>query len=375
MSSAQMDFANRLRCYSLRNPPPGTKPMKFQDILAQKLVRKTDGSLPSAAAIHKAAASFPKEKQQRGRREGWRKTSKQEDKALLKTFHKLRPKGHYVDSRMVHSALPRTLRGKVQRRTVRRRLAEQGFVPTKKVAKTDPGPALRKRRLDFAKAHEAKTPAQWKGELQAIGDFKEFTWYPKELRPKFRQLRASWTYMASSEKYKPEFVRPKRWFKRSDYKKTKKQKVFGCTTSSGESLAFLAPTPLTAEIWAGLVKTKLGPFLKRQFPERASKQILLDGEGLLHSPPAKAAMASQGITVLPGWPKYSPDINPQENVWKAAEVELRKLEDKGKDESFESFQKLVPKAIKAVPGTAKLLPSLARRMKEVVEAQGAMIRS
>ena len=369
-----MDFKNRALCFSLRNPPPGTKPMTFQGIVDQKLVRKTDGSVPSVGAIHEAAASFSKEKKQRGRREGWRKTSKKEDKALLSTFHKLRPKGHYVDSRMVHSALPRKLRTKVQRRTVRRRLAEQGYVPTKKLNKSDPGPALRKRRLDFAKAHEAKTPAQWKQELQAVGDFKEFTWYPKELRPKFRQLRASWTYMHSSEKLKPEFVRPKRWFARSEYKKTKKQKVFGCTTSTGESLAFLAPTPLTTEIWAGLVKTKLGPFLKRQFPGRSSSQILLDGEGLLHAPPAKAAMVSQDITVLPGWPKYSPDMNPQENVWKGAEVELRKLEDKDADVSFEAFQKHVLKAVKAVPG-AKLNPSMARRMKEVVEAQGAMIRN
>ena len=375
MSSSQMDFKNRLLCYSLRNPAPGTKRMTLRAIVAQKLVRKTDGSVPSKTAINDAARSMTKEKQQRGRREGWRKTTKQQDKTLLATFHRLRPKGHYVDSRMVHAALPRTLRTQVQRRTVRRRLAEQGYVPTRKTNKSDPGPALRKRRVDFAKAHEGKTPAQWRQELQAVGDFKDFTWYPKELRPKFRQLRASWTYMKPSEKFKPEFVRPKRWFKTSEYKKTKKQKVFGCTTSTGESLAFLCPMPLTTEIWAGLVKTKLGPFLKRQFPGRASSQILLDGERLLHAPPAKAAMTSQSITVLPGWPKYSPDINPQENVWKGAEVGLRKLEDEDGDESFEAFQKNVLKAVKSVPGSANLISSMARRMKEVIEAQGAMIRS
>ena len=66
---------------------------------------------------------------------------------------------------------------------MRRRLAEQGYVPTRKTNKNDPGPALRKRRVDFAKAHEGKTPAQWRQELQAVGDFKEFTWYPKDLRP------------------------------------------------------------------------------------------------------------------------------------------------------------------------------------------------
>ena len=136
MSSAQMDFQNRLRCHSLRNPSPGTKAMSLRAIVAQKLVRKTDGSVPSVEAINKAAKSFTEEKKQRGRREGWRKTTKKEDRALLATFHKLRPKGHYVDSRMVHSALPRKLRTKVQRRTVRRRSADQGYAPTKKVNKT-----------------------------------------------------------------------------------------------------------------------------------------------------------------------------------------------------------------------------------------------
>ena len=34
------------------------------------------------------------------------------------------------------------------------------------------------------------------------------------------------TYMRPEEKYKPAFVRPKRWFKRKDYKKTQKQKAW-----------------------------------------------------------------------------------------------------------------------------------------------------
>ena len=82
MSSAQMDFQNRLLCYSLRNPPPGTKRMTLREIIAKKLVRKTDGSVPSENSIIDAARSMTKEKQQRGRREGWRKTTKQQDKTL-----------------------------------------------------------------------------------------------------------------------------------------------------------------------------------------------------------------------------------------------------------------------------------------------------
>ena len=53
----------------------------------------------------------------------------------MQTFKKLRPPGHGVDSNAVQRALPKKLKLKVSRRTVRRRLAEKGFVPQKKRSK------------------------------------------------------------------------------------------------------------------------------------------------------------------------------------------------------------------------------------------------
>ena len=75
-----------------------------------------------------------------------------------------------------------------------------------------------KKRLTFARAHLDKTPAAWKSELQAVGDIKEFTYYPRDLRPKLAQLRAPWTYMTAAEKKKPEFQRPKRWYPQHQHK-------------------------------------------------------------------------------------------------------------------------------------------------------------
>ena len=63
-----------------------------------------------------------------------------------------------------------------------------------------------KKRLTFARAHLDKTPAACKSELEAVGDIKEFTYYPRDLRPKLAQLRAPWTYMTAAEKKKPEFL-------------------------------------------------------------------------------------------------------------------------------------------------------------------------
>ena len=75
-----------------------------------------------------------------------------------------------------------------------------------------------KKRLTFARAHLDKTPAAWKSELQAVGDIKEFTYYPRDLRPKLAQLRAPWTYMTAAEKKKHEFQRPKRWYPQHQHK-------------------------------------------------------------------------------------------------------------------------------------------------------------
>ena len=81
-STSQMDVANRALCYTLRNPPPGVKKTKLCDIVKQKLVKKVDGSVPTQGAISEAAMQFKAEKDTRGRKTGWRKTSKEEDKTM-----------------------------------------------------------------------------------------------------------------------------------------------------------------------------------------------------------------------------------------------------------------------------------------------------
>jgi len=271
-------------------------------------------SFPCAGAIALAAATFKDKKGIRGRPRDARKTTKVEDRVILTKFKKLRPPGCGVDARVVHAALPKKIKAKVGRRTVIRRLAEKGYKPERKIQKTDPGPALASKRTLFAQKYAARTADEWTDKLQAVGDMKDFTWYPNALQSKFKRLRAPWTYMTKAEKKLPAFVRPKRWFPKKEYLKAKKQKVFGISTSSGKSLAFLVPKPWDSQQWAKEVKKRVVPFFKNAFPGKTSFTILLDGEKLLHAPVAKAAMTAGGIKTLQGWPKSSPDLNPQENV-------------------------------------------------------------
>ena len=79
-------------------------------------------------------------------------------------------------------------------------------------------------------------------------------------------------------------------------------------------------------------------------------------------------MTDGGITVFPRWPGYSPDLNPQENVWSWCEDELREEEDD--DISFEEFCKLLLKVVKKYPYAKKLVPGMAKRMQELVDKKG-----
>ena len=77
-SKARMDAANRAMCYALRNPPAGTKRASFKAIAST--VWKTDGTHPSTGGIREAVVQYGAEKQKRGRKSGWKKTTAREDR-------------------------------------------------------------------------------------------------------------------------------------------------------------------------------------------------------------------------------------------------------------------------------------------------------
>ena len=82
-------------------------------------------------------------------------------------------------------------------------------------------------------------------------------------------------------------------------------------------------------------------------------------------------MDQRYIQPLENWPKYSPDLNPQEHVWKEAEERLREKE--RDDDTFDVFQRRCVDAVKKYSAASKLVGSMAKRMRMVVEKHGAMI--
>ena len=223
-----MDERTRALCYFYRHPPPGSniKPQKFSKIAL--LVRKPGQPRLKPDTIRKVVVAFHSHRSARGRKAGWRKTSPAEDKLILKTFLKVRqPLGARVDARDVYNDLSDSLRKNVSPRTVRERLKDKGYVMQEKMAKDDMGEAWHKQRLEICRKHLSKRGAQWVSFVQAIGDFRYFSYHPRTLRRRYQVESCERTIMRAGErKNEPAFFKPRRHvLKRFEFKRITKIKV------------------------------------------------------------------------------------------------------------------------------------------------------
>ena len=156
----------------------------LEHVLGHSLLKNLMASMPTwsnqgvspwtqIACVVISACSWEDEKEKRGRKRGQKATTKEEDKLILKIFHRLRPPGHYVDAQMVHSQLPLKMQRKITKTTVRRRLNAKGYYMEDKRDKDDPTQKVKRKRILFCKKHEKKTAQHWTSCLQAVADLSE----------------------------------------------------------------------------------------------------------------------------------------------------------------------------------------------------------
>ena len=101
------------------------------------------------------------------------------------------------------------------------RINAAGYKWDEKGIKGDVEPKAQRARMDFCRRNERKTGEQWLERVQAMCDFKDFTWYPPAMLKKVQKYRCKYTYLKDGEKLKPGLTIPKegRWFKKKEIKK------------------------------------------------------------------------------------------------------------------------------------------------------------
>ncbi len=87
---------------------------------------------------------------------------------------------------------------------------------------------------------------------------------------------------------------------------------------------------------------------------------------------AVAALSECGIEVMAGWPKYSPDLNAQENVWSWMEKAMRKEE--RRSDSYAVFCRRLRRVGKRFPNADTLIGSMSHRIEEVQRLRGGMTK-
>ena len=83
----------------------------------------------------------------------------------------------------------------------------------------------------------------------------------------------------------------------------------------------------------------------------------------------QAAFAEFGIEVLSNWPAYSPDLNPEENIWPWVLRQLR-----NREHYTTSFEAKVLSLVRAFPGKEKLVGSMTARLQQCMARKGAMTK-
>ena len=151
----------------MRHPPACTslKPQPFK-VICQHL--KAPGKpRPERTTVYQAVKNFHREVGTRGRKLGYRKTTPEEDKAILSAFFRIRqPCGSEVVYKDVWCGLSDHLRTRICVKTVKNRLAEHGYHLEDKLTVDDRGRGWRKLRVAFCTSHKDKTQEQWASTLR-----------------------------------------------------------------------------------------------------------------------------------------------------------------------------------------------------------------
>jgi transposase len=244
----------------------------------------------SKTAVHTAISKFENEgsysdKKRTGRP---RKTTKRDDN-LMKLIVSRSPTSSCkkVQANLLQKGC------EVSVSTVSRRLSKEfelkSYKPVKKMT-----PAMRKKRLDFARRHQTWTVGDWnKVMFSDESTFQQFTSRQQHVRRPVGK-RFDVKYTIPTMKHPPS------------------QMIWGAFSHNGTAGLYFLPqkTTMNGERYLGLLKEKLDIHMTIH----KCAIFMHDGAPCHRSRVVQGYLAEKNIQVLE-WPGNSPDLNPIENLW------------------------------------------------------------
>jgi len=274
-----------------------------------------------------------------------RKTSKKDDRVIRRLVF-TRPTATTAD---VQRQLA-TAEIHIHRSTISRRLKAmnlKAFRPARKPLLT---PAMRKRRLQFAKAHRHWTAQEWRKVLWSdecsLSQFGRYVQFVR--RPSGYMYRYAEKYTQATMKHPPSIM------------------VWACISASGRGGLEVIPrnSRMDSKMYMNILEKKLENFLVIHDCDT----FMQDSAPCHVSKVTKAWFARKNIHTL-DWPGNSPDLNPIENVWR----KFKDLVAMRKPSSLVELEAAI-KSVWTMEITPELctacVESMPQRLQAVIDAKG-----
>ena len=235
-------------------------------------------------------------------------------------------------------------------RTVRRRLVENALPARKPRRKPLMKEATRAKRLAFAREHKNWTAEDWSRVI-----FSDETWAQL-----FENGGKRWVRRPPGEALGPKFILP-------TVKHPEKVMCWGAITPNAKSKLVFIDGDVDADKYIEVLKEANLKRFVRQHPD-PNPVLMEDGAGPHRARKTQEWHRRNGISVLPSWPGYSPDLNPIENCWSLMKLQLSKC----KPTTVAGIKEVMQKIWKNLTTDylRSLYESMPRRMQMVIAAEG-----